>query len=220
LNVELIVTDLNLHTDLAEYEQDFAGSLRIPEDVADQLFRTAATAYRFSDESVTDEQMRAVHDLVKWGPTAMNTQPLRIVLVSSPEARERLVTHMAGGNQARTAAAPLVALLASDTDFHDELPRLFPAVPGARDKFADEQARAAAAHTNAVLQAGYFIVGARAAGLVAGPMGGFDADAVSREFFPDGRHRVFLVVNLGHPAETSYRPRQPRLDFDEVVTTV
>jgi 3-hydroxypropanoate dehydrogenase len=78
----------------------------------------------------------------------------------------------------------------------------------------------AAAHTNAVLQAGYFIVGVRAAGLVAGPMGGFDADAVSREFFPDGRHRVFLVVNLGHPAEASYRPRQPRLDFDEVVTTV
>ena len=55
---------------------------------------------------------------------------------------------------------------------------------------------------------------------VAGPMAGFDAQAVSRAFFPDGRHRVFMVVNLGHPCEESYRPRQPRLAYDEVVTTV
>jgi 3-hydroxypropanoate dehydrogenase len=215
------VTDLDLDsTALASYEQELDTALAIPGEVADLLFRQAATAYSFSDEPVTEEQVRLVHDLVKWGPTGMNTQPLRVVLVRSAEARERLVPHMAGGNQARTAAAPLVALLATDLDFHEELPRLFPAVPGAKDRFADEQARAATGHTNAVLQAGYLIVGARAAGLVAGPMGGFDAHAVSREFFPDGRHRVFLVVNLGHPSETSYRPRQPRLDFDEVVTTV
>ena len=149
------MTDLDLPTtDLAPFEREFDSALAVPSEVADLLFRQAATAYSFSDEPVTPQQIRAVHELVKWGPTAMNTQPLRIVLVSSPEARERLVPHMAGGNQARTAAAPLVALLASDTDFHDELPRLFPAVPGARDRFADEQARAAAAHTNAVLQAG------------------------------------------------------------------
>jgi 3-hydroxypropanoate dehydrogenase len=215
------MSDLDLHTtDLADFETEFAPPLVIPSDVADLLFREAATAYSFSDEPVTDEQVQAVYDLIKWGPTAMNAQPLRVVLVRSPEARERLVEHMSGNNKSRTAAAPLVALLAADVDFHDELPKLFPAVPNVREKFADEQARATMAHTSAVLQAGYFIVGVRAAGLAAGPMAGFDADALSREFFPDGRHRVFLVVNLGHPSEGSYRPRQPRLDFDEVVTSV
>lgn len=213
------MTDLDYSPDLSGYEQEFS-PLAVPDEVADLLFRQARTAYAFSDESVRDEQVRAVYDLLKWGPTAMNSQPLRIVLVRSPEARARLVEHMSGGNKDRVGAAPLVALLASDVDFHDELPRVFPAAPGARDLFAaDEQARAAAAHTSAVLQAGYFLLAARAAGLVAGPMAGFDADAVSREFFPDGRHRVFLVVNLGHPAENSFRPRQPRLGYDEVVTT-
>jgi len=211
------VTDLDIApAALADGERE----LVISDRTADLLFRSAATAYAFSDEPVTEEQVRAVYDLVKWGPTAMNSQPLRMVLVQSPEARERLVGHMGGNNKQRTAAAPLVALLAADVDFHDELPRLFPAVPDAKDKFTDESARAGMAHTSAVLQAGYFILGVRAAGLAAGPMAGFDADAVSREFFPDGRHRVFLVVNLGHFHEKSYRPRQPRLDFDEVVTTV
>jgi 3-hydroxypropanoate dehydrogenase len=215
------VTDLDLTpADLADYENEFDSSLVVPSEVADLLFRQAATAYSFSDEPVTEDQVRAVHDLVKWGPTAMNTQPLRMVLVRSAEARERLVEHMSGNNKGRTQAAPLVAVLAADIDFHDELPRVFPAAPNARDRFTDERARAAMAHTSAVLQAGYFIVGVRAAGLAAGPMAGFDADAVSREFFPDGRHRVFLVVNLGHPVEGSYRPRQPRLEFDEVVSTV
>lgn len=215
------MTDLDLEpADLTAIEPEFDSALSIAPEAADQLFRQASTAYRFSAEPVTDEQMRTVHELAKWGPTAMNSQPLRMVLVRSGEARDRLVEHMAGGNKDWTAAAPLVALLAADTDFHDELDRVFPVVPGARAKFGDEQARMAAAHTNAVLQAGYWIVAVRAAGLVAGPMGGFDADAVSREFFPDGRHRVFLVVNLGHPCEESYRPRQPRLDYDEVVTTV
>lgn len=215
------MTDTDLTTaDLAAYEEQFTPPLVVPNQVADLLFRTAATGYSFSDEPVTDDQLRAVHDLVKWGPTAMNSQPLRVVLVRAPEARARLVEHMSGNNKGRTASAPLVAVLASDIDFHDELGRVFPAVPNARDNFTDEAGRATMAHTNAVLQAGYFILGVRAAGLVAGPMGGFDADAVSREFFPDGRHRAFLVVNLGHASAESYRPRQPRLDYDEVVTTV
>ncbi|WP_375431414.1 malonic semialdehyde reductase [uncultured Friedmanniella sp.] len=214
------MTDTDLTTaDLAAYEKEFAPSLVVPNETADLLFRSAQTGYAFSDEPVTDEQMRAVHDLIKWGPTAMNSQPLRIVLVRTPGARERLVEHMSGNNKARTASAPLVAVLAADVDFHEELSRVFPALPNARDKFPDESARAAMAHTSAVLQAGYFIVGVRAAGLVAGPMAGFDVDAVSQEFFSDGRHRAFLVVNLGHATAESYRPRLPRLDFDEVVTT-
>jgi len=91
---------------------------------------------------------------------------------------------------------------------------------GARDAYADEERRTRAAYTSALLQAGYFIVGVRAAGLAAGPMGGYDADAIEAEFFPDGRHRVLLVVNLGQPSEQAFRPRQPRLEYEDVVTAV
>jgi 3-hydroxypropanoate dehydrogenase len=164
--------------------------------------------------------MRAVHELIKWGPTGRNGQPLRIVLVRSTEARERLARHMSPGNQGRILSAPLVALLAVDVDFHDRLAKISPAIAGAREAYADEAARIRAATNSALLQVGYFIVGVRAAGLAAGPMEGFDAAGVDQEFFPDGRHRTLLVVTLGYPAPDSYKRRQPRLDYDEVVATV
>ncbi len=205
--------------DLDAYESDF-DNLAIPAETADLLFRTAQTANSFTDEPVSDDQMQAVYELVKWAPTAMNTQPLRVVLVRSEQARAQLGELMAGNNQTKTLAAPLVAILAADLDFHDELHRTFPVFPGARDAFADETMRAQSASFNTALQIGYLIVGLRAAGLAAGPMAGFDADGVSSAFFPDGRHRALLVVTIGRPAEDAFRPRQPRLDYADVVTTV
>ncbi len=206
-------------TVLAEYDFEFDPDLAIGPDVADLLFRDAHTANAFTDGPVSDAQLRAVYDLIKWGPTAMNTQPLRVALIQSSEARERLVTHMSDGNKAKTLAAPLVAILAADLDFHDEMHKTFPVFPGAKDAFADEAMRTGSATLNTSLQIGYFIIGVRAAGLAAGPMGGFDADGVSQEFFPDGRHRALLVVNIGQPSDEGFRPRQPRLDYDEVITT-
>jgi 3-hydroxypropanoate dehydrogenase len=201
---------------------DTASALALDEHAQDLLFREARSANAFTDEPVTDEQIAAIFDLVKWGPTAMNTQPLRVVVIRSEEARARLIPHLAEGNKAKTASAPAVALLAADLDFHDELPSQFPHFPGARDVFAgDEDARADTAELNAGLQIGYAIIGIRAAGLAAGPMTGFDAEAVSREFFPDGRHRVLVAVNIGTPAaEGAWFDRLPRLDFDEVVQTL
>ncbi|MEU8571691.1 malonic semialdehyde reductase [Streptomyces pathocidini] len=187
----------------------------------DLLFREAHTANAFTDEPVSDEQVRAIYDLVKYAPTAFNQSPLRIVLVRSPEARERLVGHLAEGNRAKTAAAPLTAILATDHEFHEELPRLFPAFPQAKDAFFSERpVREHAGAFNAALQIGYFIVGVRAAGLAAGPMTGFDAEGLTKEFFPDGDHQVLAVVNLGKPGPEAFHPRSPRLDYDEVVTTV
>ena len=197
---------------------DTAQAIQIDEAAQDLLFREARTANAFTDEPVTDEQLRAIYDLVKWAPTSMNNQPLRIVVLRSEEAKARLVPLLAEGNQAKTAAAPAVALLAADVDFHDELPKLFPHFPGARDLFTDEDARIGTAELNASLQIGYFILGIRAAGLAAGPMTGFDAEAISKEFFPDGRHRVLVAVNIGKPAENAWMDRLPRLDYDEVVT--
>ncbi|OKX86551.1 malonic semialdehyde reductase [Corynebacterium glutamicum] len=195
--------------------------LTLDEDAQNLLFREARTANAFTDEPVTDEQIEAIFDLVKWAPTAMNSQPLRVVIVRSEEAKARLVPLMAEGNQAKVAAAPAVALLAADIDFHEEMPKLFPPFPGARDMFeADEASRAYSAELNAGLQIGYAIIGIRAAGLAAGPMTGMDADAISKEFFPDGRHRVLVAINMGKPADNAWYDRLPRLEQDEVVETL
>ncbi|MER5260041.1 malonic semialdehyde reductase [Streptomyces sp. NPDC002855] len=195
-------------------------SLVLDPAAQDLLFREARTANSFTDEPVTDEQVQAIYDLVKFGPTAFNLSSLRITLVRSPEARERLVQHMAEGNQPKTSSAPLVAILSADNEFHQELPALFPHFPQAKDVFFSERpAREGAAHLNAALQAAYFIIGVRAAGLAAGPMTGFDAAAVQKEFL-DGDHTPLMVVNIGKPAENAWFPRSPRLEFDQVIETV
>jgi 3-hydroxypropanoate dehydrogenase len=195
-------------------------SLVLDAATQDLLFREARTANTFSDEPVTDEQVQAIYDLVKYGPTAMNQSPLRITLVRSPEARERLLKHMADGNREKTGAAPLVAILSADNEFHEELPTLFPHFPGAKDMFgASREGREASAALNAALQAAYFIIGVRAAGLAAGPMNGMDAAGIQQEFLDDD-HTPFMVVNIGKPGENAWYPRSPRLEYDQVVTTV
>ncbi|MYR42790.1 malonic semialdehyde reductase [Streptomyces sp. SID5910] len=186
----------------------------------DLLFREARTANTFTDEPVTDEQVQAIHDLVKYGPTAFNQTPLRITLVRSAGARERLVKHMAEGNRAKTAAAPLVAILSADNEFHEELPALLPHFPQAKDVFfAERPVREQSAALNAALQAAYFIVGVRAAGLAAGPMTGLDITGVQKEFLDDD-HTPLMVVNIGRPGDNAWFPRLPRLAYDDVVTTV
>ncbi|WP_171163874.1 malonic semialdehyde reductase [Streptomyces sp. I05A-00742] len=186
----------------------------------DLLFRQAHTANAFSDEPVTDEQMQALYDLIKYAPTAFNQSPLRVVLVRSAEARERLAPHLSEGNRAKTLAAPLVAILAADSEFHEELPELFPHFPQAKDVFFSERpVRDKSAALNASLQAGYFILGVRAAGLAAGPMTGFDAAGVQKEFLDDD-HTPLIIVNIGKPGADAFRPRSPRLAYDQVVSVV
>ncbi|MDX2561270.1 malonic semialdehyde reductase [Streptomyces sp. TX20-6-3] len=186
----------------------------------DLLFRQARTANTFTAEPVTEDQIRAVYDLVKYAPTAYNQSPLRIVLVRGDEARARLQKHMAEGNRPKTAAAPLVAILAADNEFHQELPSLLPHFPRAKDLlFADRPVREESALLNATLQAAYFILGIRAAGLAAGPMTGFDFPGVRKEFLDDD-HTPLMVVNIGRPGTDAWFPRAPRLTYDDVVTTV
>jgi 3-hydroxypropanoate dehydrogenase len=198
-----------------------ADALVLDPAAQDLLFREARTANSFTDEPVTDEQVQAIYDLVKYAPTSMNMSPLRVVLVRSDDARARLVSHMADGNKEKTGNAPLVAILAADHEFHEELPKLFPHFPQAKDLFfAERPGREAASTLNATLQAAYFILGVRAAGLAAGPMTGYDADGINKDFFPDGDHSVVTVINIGKPGENAWFPRSPRLEYDEVVTTV
>ena len=188
----------------------------LSDDARALLFTEARTANTFTDEPVTDEQIEAVYELLKYAPTAVNSQPLRVLLVG-PEQRERLLKHMSDGNRDKTESAPLVAVLAADTAFHEHLPRTFPHAPGVKDMYADDEAREQAARFNATIQIGYFLVAVRAAGLAAGPMGGFDARGIDEEFFEGKDWKSLLVVNLGRPGPGAWFDRLPRLEQDEVV---
>ncbi|MGH3852307.1 MAG: malonic semialdehyde reductase [Pseudonocardiaceae bacterium] len=192
----------------------------LDQSAQDLLFREARTANTFTNEPVTDEQIAALYDLVKWAPTSFNQQPLRVALIRSDEARSRLVPLMWDTNQGKTAVAPLVAVLAADLDFHENLPEQFPVFPQAKEVFfADEEARVDSAVLNAALQVAYFILGVRAIGLAAGPMTGFHADKVSEEFFPGGRHRALVVANIGKPGPNAWYDRLPRLEYNRVFTS-
>lgn len=199
---------------------DLADVLELGKEAQDLLFRSARTANTFTDEPVTDEQVRAIYDLVQWAPTSMNTQPMRVTLVRSPQARERLVAHLAPGNKAKTAAAPLVAIVTADRDFHETLPEVFPHAPNAKDMFPDPAGREVVAGFNAAIQLGYLILGIRAAGLAAGPMTGLDAAGLERELFPAGDRKVVAVVNIGRPGPDAWFPRSPRLPFERVVEEI
>lgn len=184
---------------------------------ADLLFRDAHTAYSFTDEPVSDAELAEIYELMRHAPTAMNSQPLRIVFVRSPEAKERLLPLLAEGNRPKSESAPVVAILAADTDFHEHLPRLLPMVPGARDSFDAEEKRVKHARFNATLQAGYFILAVRAVGLDAGPMAGFNSAGIDTEFFADTPLRSLLVVNIGHVAEGGNFPRKDHVTFEQAV---
>ncbi|HEY8721003.1 malonic semialdehyde reductase [Pengzhenrongella sp.] len=191
------------------------GSLAVSPETADLLFRQAHTVNTFANGEVSDEQIQAAYDLLRWGPTAMNTQPLRLLLVRAPEARARLGEHMAEGNRARVLAAPLTIVAAADTNFHEHLGTLVPHMPGARDMFAgDATAREAMARTSALIQVGYLVVALRAVGLHVGPMGGFDAGAIDADLLAGTDWKSLLVLNVGTPSgPDASRPRAPRLEF-------
>ncbi len=186
----------------------------------DLLFRQARTANAFTDEPVADAQVEAIYDLVKWAPTSMNTQPMRVTLVRSEQAREAVLRHLMPGNATKTATAPLVAVLTAHRDFHERLPEVFPHAPQAKAVFADDSFRHSAGAFNAALQIGYFILGVRAAGLAAGPMTGMDAGGLEAELFPAGDQQVLAVVNIGHPAKDAWFDRSPRLAYEDVVTSI
>ncbi len=185
--------------------------------LTDLPFLEARTVQRFLDAPVPDDVLQQVYDTVRWGPTALNTTPLRVLVVRSPEARERLATHMAGFNRDRVLAAPVTLVLAADVEFDTHLPTLAPHLGGV-SPFADRpEQRAAVARDNAWLQTGYLLVGLRAAGLGVGPMTGMDAAGIDADLLAGTSWRSLAVVNVGWPEGTGTdRPRAARLSWDEV----
>ena len=183
-----------------------------------QLFTEARTRNAWSDRPVPEALLRQLYDLTKFGPTAVNNTPARFIFVTSPEAKARLSPLMSEGNRAKTLQAPVNVIIGHDTDFHEQLPKLFPHAPGAKDWFADEAGRREAAFRNASLQGGYFLLAARALGLDVGPMSGFDAAGVKAEFFAGTSVEPNFIVNLGYGTDENLFPRSPRLTFEEAAT--
>ena len=184
----------------------------------DLLFREARTRNGWADAPVTEADIRAIYDLYKMGPTALNSQPARVVWVRSPEAKARLEPHLSSGNRAKTMKAPVVAIIGYDMDFNEHLPKTFPNAPAAKDWFADPVARQSTAFRNGTLQAGYLIMAARALGFDCGPMSGFDNPGVDAEFFAGTAVKSNFILAIGRGTEENLYPRNPRLDFEEANT--
>lgn len=188
----------------------------LPEQACDLAFRRARTFNKFTDREVSDETLREIRELMKWGPTSMNSQAGRFVFLKSQASRERLRPALSAGNLEKTMAAPVTVIVATDSRFYEHLATQFPAYD-ARPMYEANPALAdKAGLRDGTLQGAYFIIAARMLGLDCGPMGGFDADKVNAEFFTDGRWRANFLINLGYGAEGGTHPRGPRLAFEEV----
>lgn len=185
------------------------------DNALDQLFRTARTQNAFQDRPVEDAQLHALYDLLKWGPTSANMSPGRFVFVKSPEAKEKLRPALSEGNLAKTMIAPVTVIVAYDEDFHEKLPYLFPHTDAKAWFDGPRENRHDAAFRNGSLQGAYLILAARALGLGAGPMSGFDNAKVDEAFFAGTTIKSNFLVNLGYSDPTGLFQRSPRLSFDE-----
>jgi 3-hydroxypropanoate dehydrogenase len=204
---------------------------RLSDDACDTLFTQARTHTAWLDRPVEDDLLHQLYDLMKWGPTSANCCPVRIVFLRTPEAKQRLRPALQPTNVEKTMKAPVTAIIAYDSKFYELLPRLFPAMPGAKEMFAKSKDLAdSTAMRNGSLQGAYFMLAARSVGLDCGPMSGFDNAKVDQEFFPTpaprtgpmeggfvaaGAIKSNFLCNLGYGDAAKLYPRGPRLDFSE-----
>lgn len=185
----------------------------------DLLFRKARSHNGWLDKPVTDDLLRQLYELMKWGPTSANCSPARLVFVRTPANKERVRPALSPNNVEKTMTAPVIAVVAYDSRFYEHLPQLFPRNPQVAELFASNAALSATtAFRNGTLQGGYFLLAARAVGLDCGPMSGFDNAKIDAEFFPDGRFKSNFLCGLGHGDLAKVLPRSPRLAFEEACT--
>lgn len=206
---------------------------KLSDDSLDVLFLKARTYVAWRDQPVSDDTLRELYELMKWGPTSANGSPARFVFLRSPAAKERLKPFLAPGNIDKTMSAPVTVIVAYDLLFYEKLPKLFPFNPGMRDLFASNpQLVETTAKRNSSLQGAYLIIAARALNLDCGPMSGFDnarldeeffgagkeCEGCEQEFFPAGHVKSNFLCNLGYGAPSGLHPRTPRLGFTEACT--
>ena len=185
----------------------------------DQLFRSARTFNACLPKEVSDEQLHQLYDLAKFGPTSANSSPMRVVFVKSKAAKAKLEPFLSDGNRAKTMEAPVTAIVATDHEFYEQLPRLFPHAD-ARSWFVGNQPLIdTTAFRNATLQGAYLLLAARAVGLDCGPMSGFDNAGVDAAFFAGTSIKSNFLISIGYgDASRNLFARSPRLAFGEACT--
>jgi len=195
------------------------GTDSVSDDALDQLFRNARTYRAWLDRPVSEETLRQLYELLKWGPTSANGSPARFLFIRSREGKERLRPTLSPGNVEKTMMAPVTVVVAYDLRFYEKLPKLSPHNPKMRDlfvsnpRFVEETAR-----RNSSLQGAYLIIAARSLGLDCGPMSGFDNARLDEEFFGAGHVKSNFLCNLGYGDASKLHPREPRLEFNEACT--
>ena len=193
---------------------------RLNEEQLVALFHEPRTAYSFTDEPVTDEQLRRIQELTFYGPSAFNSQPLRITWIKSPEAREHLISYLVDGNKPKAESAPMIALLSADHGWVEKADTFNPrSAEFIKGYYADVNLAKPTADLNAHVQAGYFITAIRALGLDAGPMTGADFEGLKKEFLAGTNEQPFLVVNIGHGLPAGY-DRPVRFGHEDVTRSV
>ena len=185
----------------------------------DQIFRTARTQNGWQPKPVSDDQIKALYELMKWGPTTGNSQPGRLVFLRTQAAKERLKPHLSPANQDKSMAAPVVAIIAFDLAFYENIPRVFPHRPEMKNLYVGDDKKDMVETTalrNSSLQGAYLMIAARAMGLDCGPMSGYNAAGVDKEFFSGTTFKSNFICNLGHGDPSKVMARLPRLPFEEV----
>jgi 3-hydroxypropanoate dehydrogenase len=185
-----------------------------------QLFTEARTHHFWQNKDVSDDLLRELYGLTKWGPTAVNASPMRILFVKSKEQKEKLLPALSGSNVEQVKSAPVTAIVAFDERFYDLLPKLFPAFDAKAMFVSNKAVSEITAFRNAGLQGGYLMIAARALGLDVGPMSGFDNAKVDEAFFSGTSWRSNFLCNLGYGEDGKLYPRGPRLEFDEACKIV
>lgn len=202
-------------------QTSLATPVRLDDAALDVLFAGASTTNTFTADPVDVAVVRRAYENLRWAPTAMNTQPLRLTLLTTRAGREAMTAHLAPGNQDKTLAAPLTIVAAYDPAFHEHLPHLAPFREGMREQLEPmAEMREGMARTNGLIQLGYLILALRAEGLHVGPIGGMDTDGVDAELHAANGWRTLAVVNVGHSPdpddEHAQFARAGRLEFDQV----
>lgn len=187
----------------------------------DLLFMDARSQNGWRDQDVSDDQLRAAYDIARFGPTSMNTQPMRLVFLRSAESKERLRPALAPANVEKVMTAPVVAIIAFDLGFAEQLPKNFPHNPNAKAIFeGNDELIVETAFRNSTLQAAYFMLALRAGGLDVGPMSGFNRALVDQEFFSGSSWQSNFLCGIGYGDPAKVFPRLPRLDFEDACSVL
>lgn len=189
--------------------------MQLEQAALDVVFNQARSFSYWQKKAISDEQLMAIYDLMKMGPTAANSCPARIVFIKSASAKERLRPHLNKGNIEKSMSAPVVAIIGMDLEFYEKLPVLFPHTD-ARSWYTGKPDKIEkSAFLNTALQGAYLITAIRSLGLDAGPMSGVNNETLDQEFFPDGKVKSLFICAIGYGDRSKLYPRQPRLEFSE-----